>query len=71
MSEQRWEEESGGAGDIQAVAGDAEFIRIHEESYDVATYRRMLDHGQSCPECREGVCPEARALWRAVKRREP
>ncbi|MFG2373719.1 hypothetical protein ACGFY9_19870 [Streptomyces sp. NPDC048504] len=39
-------------------------------SYDVAAYRRLLDHGQACPGCVKAMCPEARIMWRAVKRRE-
>ncbi|MDQ0931437.1 hypothetical protein [Streptomyces turgidiscabies] len=46
-----------------------EHLRIHEASYDVDAYRRLLDHGQACPECRTGMCPEARGLWREVRRR--
>ncbi|MEW1830477.1 hypothetical protein [Streptomyces sp. NPDC088196] len=40
-------------------------------SYDATAYRRLLDHGQSCKACVKAVCPEARSLWRAVKRRQP
>lgn len=39
-------------------------------SYDVAAYRRLLDHGQVCQACVKVMCPEARVMWRAVKRRE-
>ncbi|MFG2778364.1 hypothetical protein ACGFY7_11030 [Streptomyces prunicolor] len=39
-------------------------------SYDVAAYRRLLDHGQLCQACVKVMCPEARVMWRAVKRRE-
>lgn len=67
----RLEDGSGSAGHLRAVPGNEEFLRVHDASYDMAAYQRLLEHGQSCPECAEGVCPEARALWRAVKRREP
>ncbi|MGW3022473.1 hypothetical protein [Streptomyces sp. NPDC001221] len=38
--------------------------------YDVAAYRRLVDHGQSCPRCVHGICPVARRLWRLVRGRE-
>lgn len=69
--EWRWEDGSGGARHLQAVASDEEFIRIQDSLYDVAAYHRLVEHGMACPECKTGVCPEARSLWRAVKRREP
>ncbi|MEV7342912.1 hypothetical protein [Streptomyces sp. NPDC093544] len=39
-------------------------------SYDADAYRRLLDHGQSCQACAKAMCPEARIMWRAVKRRK-
>ena len=40
-------------------------------SYDANAYRQLLDHGQSCQACVKAMCPQARSLWRVVKRREP
>ncbi|WP_316729119.1 hypothetical protein [Streptomyces sp. 11x1] len=65
------EDASGSTRLLRAVTKDARLLRIDEAAYDMAAYQRLLEHGQSCPECAEGVCPEARALWRTVKRREP
>lgn len=62
--EWRWQDSSGGTGHMQAVVGDGEFVR-HQTAY-----RTYFDHASECPECVDGVCPEARRLWRAVKGRE-
>lgn len=67
----RREDGSGSAGHLQAVAGIEELLRVHDASYGMGAYHRLLEHGQSCPKCAEEVCPEARDLWRAVKLREP
>ncbi|WP_405773402.1 hypothetical protein [Streptomyces sp. NBC_01538] len=62
--EWRWEGGSGGAGHVQAVVSNAEFVR-HQTAY-----RKYIEHASDCPDCAEGVCPEARRLWRVVKGRE-
>ncbi|QFQ96914.1 hypothetical protein F9278_12575 [Streptomyces phaeolivaceus] len=70
MTGVRWEDGGGGAKDLQAVASNEEFIKIHDASYDVQAYHALLGHGMECLACKDGVCPEARALWRVVKRRK-
>lgn len=69
MTKWRWEDGSGGAGHMQAVAGPGEYAKIQEASWDVAAYRQLLDHGSACPGCAVGMCDVARGLWRQVKRR--
>lgn len=62
--EAQWRDGDGGPRHLRAVAGGQEFVRHR------TAYQKYFEHASACPDCSDGVCPEARRLWRVVRGRE-
>ncbi|MCX5561715.1 hypothetical protein [Streptomyces sp. NBC_00038] len=62
--EWQWRDGGSGPGHLQSVLSHKEFVR-HQTAY-----QKYFEHASACPDCVDGVCPEARRLWRVVRGRE-